>query len=313
MPDLILTILTEPVMTSLEIASSGYYSVAHARWPRTRTDVLVRLGWLSTDWTTSRGSRESAHAISAHIGNAACSTRRGGQGRSAFYDDYHLSQLKTINQLLRKGFNSAHIAEFFARMREGHDLAAILGVQQAILGRRADGSRAGGRSPSISIPECDEAQRLVSCGLAELVENSGRARPSGDGRDRHALDGSTLLRSDDPAGGRIDRRHDRRVGGHAGRRAGGVPSPRATGPATCRSRRRWTKWPGSSQDYRDLGIAVVTHLLDKALQRHMVSAVSDYTTGIVAGGRLDSRTQATWLTPASSRDRRRTAGPATPG
>ena len=40
----------------------------------------------------------------------------------AFYDDYHLSQLNTINQLLRKGFNSVHIAEFFARMREGHEL-----------------------------------------------------------------------------------------------------------------------------------------------------------------------------------------------
>ncbi len=41
---------------------------------------------------------------------------------------------------------------------------------------------------------------------------------------------------------------------------------------------------GLIQDYRDLGIAVVTHQLDKALQRHMVSAVSDYTTGIVARG-----------------------------
>jgi len=65
----------------------------------------------------------------------------GRQGRSAFYDDYHLSQLKTINQLLRKGFNSAHIAEFFARMREGHDLAAILGVQQAILGGGNENTR----------------------------------------------------------------------------------------------------------------------------------------------------------------------------
>ena len=37
-------------------------------------------------------------------------------GRSAYYDDYHLSQLMTINQLLRRGFNSAHIAEFFASM-----------------------------------------------------------------------------------------------------------------------------------------------------------------------------------------------------
>ena len=59
-------------------------------------------------------------------------------GRSAYYDDYHLSQLKTINQLLRRGFNSAHIAEFFASMRQGADLADILGIQQAILGPRAD-------------------------------------------------------------------------------------------------------------------------------------------------------------------------------
>jgi MerR HTH family regulatory protein len=28
-------------------------------------------------------------------------------GRTAFYDDYHLSQLNTISQLLRKWFNSA--------------------------------------------------------------------------------------------------------------------------------------------------------------------------------------------------------------
>ena len=93
------------------------------------------------------------------------------QGRSAFYDDYHLSQLNTINQLLRKGFNSAHIAEFFARMREGHDLAAILGVQQAILGSKADDSVAEAVALDLD-PESDEAQRLVSCGLAELVENS---------------------------------------------------------------------------------------------------------------------------------------------
>ena len=35
------------------------------------------------------------------------------------------------------------------------------------------------------------------------------------------------------------------------------------------------------QDYRDLGVAVVTHQLDTALQQHMVSAVSDYTAGMV--------------------------------
>ena len=69
-------------------------------------------------------------------------------GRSAYYDDYHLSQLKTINQLLRRGFNSAHIAEFFASMRQGADLADILGIQRAILGPRPDEVRDAPVRPS---------------------------------------------------------------------------------------------------------------------------------------------------------------------
>src|SRR6476646_617141 len=103
-------------------------------------------------------------------------------GRSAYYDDYHLSQLKTINQLLRRGFNSAHIAEFFASMRQGADLADILGIQQAVLGPRADdtsegGPAAGGSSGKLSAatsraididPGSDEAVRLVEYGLAEM-------------------------------------------------------------------------------------------------------------------------------------------------
>ena len=67
-------------------------------------------------------------------------------GRSAFYDDYHLSQLRTINQLLRRGFNSAHIAEFFASMRQGADLADILGIQRAVLGPHADDTSEGARA-----------------------------------------------------------------------------------------------------------------------------------------------------------------------
>ena len=42
------------------------------------------------------------------------------------------------------------------------------------------------------------------------------------------------------------------------------------------------------QDYRDLGVAVVTHQLDKALQQHMVSAVSDYTAGMVTRGEWEA-------------------------
>lgn len=103
-------------------------------------------------------------------------------GRSAYYDDYHLSQLRTINQLLRRGFNSAHIAEFFASMRQGADLADILGIQRALLGppdhdlddksaatdeRPADDKPAA-RPRSLDIdPHGDTANTLVDYGLAQ--------------------------------------------------------------------------------------------------------------------------------------------------
>ena len=204
------------------------------------------------------------------------------QGRSAFYDDYHLSQLKTINQLLRKGFNSAHIAEFFARMREGHDLAAILGVQQAILGNRADDSAVAAVVLDLD-PGCDEAQRLVSCGLAELVENSvALVHPAIAEIVTRSTDQLSyvqmILRVVDSTGGTIDELAATLVAAleeaiAARHGSGYVPKPGGKDEVA-----------GLIADYRDLGIAVVTHLLDKGLQRNMVSAVSDYTTGILARG-----------------------------
>ena len=150
--------------------------------------------------------------------------------------------------------------------------------------RRSWAARATTPSPrpslSISIPESDEAQRLLSCGLAELVENSVSLVHPADGRDRHAVDGSTLLRSDDRAGGRIHRRH--RSTSSAATLVAALEeavAARYGSGVRAEARRRSDEVAGLIEDYRDLGIAVVTHLLDKGLQRHMVSAVSDYTTG----------------------------------
>ncbi len=204
------------------------------------------------------------------------------QGRSAFYDDYHVSQLKTINQLLRKGFNSAHIAEFFARMREGHDLAAILGVQQTILGGRADDPRTTAVALDLD-PDCDEAVRLVSCGLVELAddgvalvhpETAEIVTRSSD--QRHHI--QTILRVVDSISGSVDDLAATLVSAmeeSVAARYGSDFVPK---------RSELDEVARLIQDYRDLGIAVVTHQLDKALQRHMVSAVSDYTTGMVASG-----------------------------
>jgi DNA-binding transcriptional MerR regulator len=92
------------------------------------------------------------------------------KGRSAYYDDHHLGQLKIITDLLRKGFSSAHIAEFFTSIRNGHDLADLLGLQEAIFGRRREAAAA-----AVQIdPECAEARRLRECGLAEVVDGELR-------------------------------------------------------------------------------------------------------------------------------------------
>ncbi len=201
------------------------------------------------------------------------------QGRSAYYDDYHLSQLKTINQLLRKGFNSAHIAEFFARMREGHDLAAILGVQQAIMGGRGDNPRAATVALDLD-PHCDDAARLVSCGLAELADDRiALVHPAmaeivtRSADQRHYI--QTILRVVDSIGGGVDALAATLVAAleesiTARYGADYVPKPSDMDEVA-----------RLSQDYRDLGIAVVTHQLERALRRHMMSAVSDYTAGMV--------------------------------
>ena len=118
----------------------------------------------------ARISRVSSRNIRAYRERGLLDPPRR-QGRSVFYDDSHLSQLKTIDQLLRRGFNAAHIAEFFARMREGHDLAAILGVQQAVRGGRGEEPRRA-TVPLDLDPGSEEARRLVSRGLAERVDDS---------------------------------------------------------------------------------------------------------------------------------------------
>lgn len=103
-------------------------------------------------------------------------------GRSAYYDDYQLSQLRTINQLLRRGFNSTHIAEFFASMRQGADLADILGIQRALLGppvtdpetesapdhRGPADDKPAAQPRTLDIdPHGDTANMLIDYGLAE--------------------------------------------------------------------------------------------------------------------------------------------------
>jgi DNA-binding transcriptional MerR regulator len=210
-------------------------------------------------------------------------------GRSAYYDDYHLSQLKTINQLLRKGFNSAHIAEFFTSMRQGADLADILGIQRAVLGPRTEQAEEPAKDDTLALgidPDGAEAHRLVEHGLARLE------------------DGAVVL-------------VDRRIGEIVARTPEQLLYVRAVlriyestqetidelatevvnaleecvvarfGPNYLPKPDEYPELSRIVQDYRDLGHKVVGDRLDAALQERMVAAISNYTAGILLSGQWD--------------------------
>jgi DNA-binding transcriptional MerR regulator len=212
-------------------------------------------------------------------------------GRSAYYDDYHLSQLKTINQLLRRGFNSAHIAEFFASMRQGADLADILGIQQAILGPRSARARDEGASGNVAVgidPDCDEARKLIDYGLAQLVDGEvvltdrtmcaivARAPdPLLYVRAVLRLFESTRESIDTLAADfvrALEELYTARFG------TGHMPKPE-----------EMAELSRIVLDYRDLGNRVLAIRLDEAMREQMVTAVSEYTAGILLSGRWEPK------------------------
>ncbi|MCV7281158.1 MerR family transcriptional regulator [Mycolicibacterium flavescens] len=210
-------------------------------------------------------------------------------GRSAYYDDYHLSQLRTINQLHRRGFNTAHIAEFFTSLRQGADLADILGIQRAVLGVRSDEREAPGAGSPGSLdvdPDGDEARQLLGYGLAEVVDG---ALVLSDPAVR-----AVVARSPDHLAYvrallQIFEATREAIEGLAG---GFVRSLDEC--VTARFGENYTAKPEEMdelsqivRDYRDLWTGVVSSHLDQALQRKMAAADSDYTAGILLGGRRD--------------------------
>lgn len=214
-------------------------------------------------------------------------------GRSAYYDDYHLSQLKTINQLLRRGFNSAHIAEFFASMRQGADLADILGIQQATLGPRADEGKempqVATATPAAGIdPDCDEARELIDYGLAELVDGEVVLV------DRTM--GAIVARTEDPVlylrvilrMFEATRESIDNLAGDLVRALEELYTARF-GPKHVPRPEDMAELSRIVVDYRDLGNRVVANRLDEAVRGQMVTAVSEFTAGILLNGNWEPK------------------------
>jgi DNA-binding transcriptional MerR regulator len=198
--------------------------------------------------------------------------RRGG--RSAYYNDAHLGQLKTINDLLRKGFNSAHIAEFFTSVRSGHDLADLLGVRDAIFGP-SRGQAAVGLDP-----DGVEVRRLCESGLADVVDGqltfTNVAVAEIVGRAAEPLEYvRVMLAARDAAVDDVEHLAAAEVAALAESteaRYGPNATPRPEEMADVRR---------VIADYRDLGNHVVADLLDAAVQRRFGTAVSGYAAGVL--------------------------------
>lgn len=206
-------------------------------------------------------------------------------GRAALYDDYHLSQLNTISQLLSKGFNSAHIAEFFESMRQGTDLADILGLQRAVLGARSEDEerpQADEREIAVS-PDSEEARKLVAYGMAEVVGGKVRVIDGTAGEilvraPDHRLYVRALLRFVEAAEDSVDDLAEAFVETLVELFQARVGANYLPKPAEMDEIRQMV------QDYRLLGEKVMSARFDEATRRFMVSSASDYTAGILLTG-----------------------------
>jgi DNA-binding transcriptional MerR regulator len=194
------------------------------------------------------------------------------EGRASIYDEHHVGQLKAISDLLRRGFSSAHIAEFFSSARRGDDLADLLGLHEVIFGRRPEATPI-----AVDVdPNGPEARRACVVGLAHVVD--GRLTFSNSeiaaivaGADDPLDYLRALLRVHDAAGSELEavaavRSHalTESIEAHYG--ADFVPRPEDMSELLRRV-----------ADYRALADHVVADLLVAALQRRLVSAVSDDT------------------------------------
>jgi DNA-binding transcriptional MerR regulator len=198
------------------------------------------------------------------------------EGRSAFYNDAHLSQLKTINDLLHKGFHSTHVAEFFASVRSGDDLADLLGVRDALFGTHRDTAAV---AVGLDLGGAD-VRRLCETGLADVVDgqltftNATVAEIVG-----HAADPldyvRVMLAAHDAMVDAVDRLAAVKVAALEAATVARFGTNFRPRPEDIAKVRRVIG------DYRDLGNHVVADLLDAAVQRRLVTAVSEYAASVL--------------------------------
>ncbi|MGU3501060.1 MerR family transcriptional regulator [Mycobacterium sp. C31M] len=208
------------------------------------------------------------------------------EGRSAFYDAYHLAQLQTINDLLARGFTSAHIAEFFETMRSGRNLTEVLGLQYAILRTGTESDGAAG--PRVDIdPRSAAGQRLIELGLAQRA-GSGLEFTSD-------VIGRAIARSPDPVGyvevvlQLVDATH----GSIEVMAAGAITALKQAVAQSYGSMRpsagNIDEMTRLVSDFAGFTRAVIADQVERALRRRLVTEISDFNASLMASGQWQQR------------------------
>lgn len=97
------------------------------------------------------------------------------QGRTAFFDDTHISRLKLINSMLDRGYTSGHIREMLDAWEHGKTLGDVLGIEHALAPAPYDPPTTMGLVAARELAGSREDLELyVESGLVEIKGNRAR-------------------------------------------------------------------------------------------------------------------------------------------
>ncbi|WP_415046992.1 MerR family transcriptional regulator [Gordonia sp. (in: high G+C Gram-positive bacteria)] len=104
------------------------------------------------------------------------------RGRIAIYTEQHLSRLKVINDLLRRGFTMTHIGEFLSGLQRGDDLVDVLGLKdlitEPIQRTPSEQIKAADLHRVLDTDDPDLLHRMERAGLIEPIDDGAAGAPA---------------------------------------------------------------------------------------------------------------------------------------
>ncbi|MBJ7289659.1 MerR family transcriptional regulator [Williamsia sp.] len=111
--------------------------------------------------------------------------RPAKRGRIAIYTDNHLARLTLINDLLKRGYNARHIADFIKGMQRGDGLAKVLGVEEIL-------SEPWSKAPSERVSSATLQSIVSSIDPKDFEKMAAMGLIEADGDDYLLLDRDTV-------------------------------------------------------------------------------------------------------------------------